>query len=365
MRRILDRAVLLLYCFSPVWVIQTGTSFLAAFLISVIYSCGSCCILQQKYRLILSCLCIALILVCPDLALFFPVFLYGMMEDSRRIPSCLFAVLSLWRVVTSYPWEILFLLAVGSLFSLLLNAHSSSCEALDQRLRQSQDDGREKNLLLKEKNQALLEKQDYEVYAATLRERNRIAREIHDNVGHMLSRSILLVGAAKAVNRQDCLLLPLNQLETTLNTAMTNIRESVHDLHDESLNLKAALTELTENFSFCPIRLDYEMGYEVPRSVKYSLICIVKEGLNNIMRHSNATRVHLTLREHPGLWQLILEDNGTAVCPEDESGLGLSGMKERVDSLGGLIQIQKEQGFRIFIIIPKKGDDPYDYRADY
>jgi signal transduction histidine kinase len=43
-----------------------------------------------------------------------------------------------------------------------------------------------------------MEKQDYEIYLATLRERNRIAREIHDNVGHMLSRSILQIGALKA-----------------------------------------------------------------------------------------------------------------------------------------------------------------------
>ena len=54
---------------------------------------------------------------------------------------------------------------------------------------------------LQKKNKALQEKQNYEIYAATLRERNRIAREIHDNVGHLLSRTILLTGAAKTLNR--------------------------------------------------------------------------------------------------------------------------------------------------------------------
>ena len=61
------------------------------------------------------------------------------------------------------------------------------------------DDSTEKNLLLEEKNHMLVEKQNYEIYTATLKERNRIAREIHDNVGHLLSRSILITGAAKAV----------------------------------------------------------------------------------------------------------------------------------------------------------------------
>ena len=48
-----------------------------------------------------------------------------------------------------------------------------------------------------------MEKQDTEIYLATLKERNRIAREIHDNVGHMLSRSILMVGALKTVNQAE------------------------------------------------------------------------------------------------------------------------------------------------------------------
>ncbi len=67
----------------------------------------------------------------------------------------------------------------------------------------------EHTLLLSEKNKALLEKQDYEIYAATLRERNRIAREIHDNVGHVLSRSILMTAACKPIKKMILLILCL------------------------------------------------------------------------------------------------------------------------------------------------------------
>ena len=94
------------------------------------------------------------------------------------------------------------------------------------------------------KNRMLVEKQDYEIYAATLKERNRIAREIHDNVGHLLSRSILITGAAKALNASDTLSPVLDNLDHSLNQAMTSIRSSVHDLHDESLNLKEAAESL-------------------------------------------------------------------------------------------------------------------------
>ena len=157
----------------------------------------------------------------------------------------------------------------------------------------------------------LAEKQDYEIYAATLKERNRIAREIHDNVGHLLSRSILITGAAKAINASDALSPVLDDLDHSLNQAMTSIRTSVHDLHDESLNLKEAAESLTSDFTFCPVTLNYDMGFEVPREIKYCFISIVKEALSNVARHSNATLVQITMREHPALYQLCIEDNGT------------------------------------------------------
>ena len=233
---------------------------------------------------------------------------------------------------------------------------TNSYQNLVQKFKQTRDDSVELNLLLKEKNQVLLEKQDYEIYTATLKERNRIAREIHDNVGHMLSRSILLTGAIRTVNKDTALTLSLEQLETTLSSAMTSVRESVHDLHNDSIHLKEALTSLIEAFTFCPVSFEYDMGFEAPKAVKYCLIAIVKEALNNVMRHSNAKKVHITLREHPALYQLIIEDNGTLQPTYAEDGLGLLNMKERIATLNGQIQIQTENGFRIFITIPKRED---------
>lgn len=70
---------------------------------------------------------------------------------------------------------------------------------------------------------------------ATLNERNRIAREIHDNVGHLLSRSLLQVGALQVVNRDETVRQGLDTMRDTLSGAMDSIRRSVHDLHDESV----------------------------------------------------------------------------------------------------------------------------------
>lgn len=208
-------------------------------------------------------------------------------------------------------------------------------------------------------------KQDYEIYAATLKERNRIAREIHDNVGHLLSRSILITGAAKAINASDALSPVLNDLDHSLNQAMTSIRTSVHDLHDESLNLKEAAESLTSDFTFCPVTLNYDMGFEVPREIKYCFISIVKEALSNVARHSNATLVQITMREHPALYQLCIEDNGTLEeglsfsennreALFSSRGIGLSNMNDRLKILNGNLQITIQKGFRLFITIPKE-----------
>ena len=109
-----------------------------------------------------------------------------------------------------------------------------------------------------------------------MKERNRIAREIHDNVGHMLSRSILMVGALKTVNQDENLKVPMELLDQTLNEAMTNVRQSVHNLQDESVNLKEVMESLAEEFRFCPVQLTYDMGYDIPKEIKYSFIAIRK-----------------------------------------------------------------------------------------
>ena len=71
------------------------------------------------------------------------------------------------------------------------------------------------------------------------------------------------------------------------------------------------------------------------------------------MKHSNATHAYITFREHPGFYQLIIKDNGIVKSWNKENGLGLNNMIERVNSFNGNINIKAENGFEIFISIPK------------
>lgn len=309
----------------------------------------------------------------PDLLLFFPLLLYQTL--SAGLFPLAVVEFPFWGLLAfrfhKFP-EFLCLAGIfGFILAFFLWSHTRQYEILTRNFRQSRDDSEEHALLLSEKNKALLEKQDYEIYAATLRERNRIAREIHDNVGHVLSRSILMTAACKTINKNEALDPLLGNLEESLNGAMNSIRSSVHDLHDDAVNLEDAIKGLVKDFSFCPVTLTYDMSRQVPREVKYSLISITKEGLSNVMRHSNADSVNILLREHPALYQLCIEDNGTlgSKIPDIQTdadsnkmetvsgGIGLSNIRDRVKALGGTVQITQEKGFRIFVTIPKSGSN--------
>ena len=304
-----------------------------------------------------------------DLLLFFPLLLYQTL--SAELFPLAVAELPLWGFlvfqINRFPAVLCLLGIFGFILSFFLWLYAEKYQTLYQDFHQIRDDSEEHALLLSEKNKALLEKQDYEIYAATLRERNRIAREIHDNVGHVLSRSILMTAACKSINKNDALDPLLGNLEESLNSAMNSIRSSVHDLHDDAVDLEDAIKGLVKDFTFCPVNLTYDMSRQIPREVKYSLISITKEGLSNVMRHSNADSVKILLREHPALYQLCIEDNGTPGngIPDIQTeadinkekntsgGMGLSNIRDRAKALGGTVQITQENGFRIFVTIPK------------
>lgn len=223
-----------------------------------------------------------------------------------------------------------------------------------QVIHQTNDSKEELQMMMEAKNKELIRRQEDEIHMATLQERNRIAREIHDNVGHMLTRAILLTAAMKTqTNFQQS--EELTVLKQTLDTAMNEIRSSVHDLHDEAIDLKESIHSIIQNYSFCPIALDYDMEEEVEREIKVCFIAVIKEALSNTAKHSNATQVTILVREHPALYQLLIQDNGSKQEASKEHGIGIENMEERVKSLHGQISITNQNGYRIFISIPKKG----------
>lgn len=144
----------------------------------------------------------------------------------------------------------------------------------------SRDDSVELERLLKRRNRELKENLEYELRINTLNERNRIAREIHDNVGHILTRSLLRVGALNTVcpKEQEVLKSGLNILKDDLNTAMESIRKSVHGIRDESLDLRLELEKITAGLkNRFNTEVVYDMSDEIPVKIKSAFTAILKE----------------------------------------------------------------------------------------
>ena len=302
----------------------------------------------------------AAVFFLPEVLFFLPILIYFGVQN--RIPwmaAGAFPVI-VQAVSGVYTGEDMIWFALIAGLSVLLALRTGKIEKLQAQMIRMRDSSTELNLALQEKNRNLREKQDYEIYLATLRERNRIAREIHDNVGHMLSRSILQMGALGTIYKEEPLHGQLASVNDTLNQAMNSIRESVHDLHDDSVDLHQAVLEATKDMrESYRVEIDYDMSKAVPRNVKYCFIATVKEAMSNVMKHSDADRVDIVLREHPGFYRLFISDNGTVKTLRTqengaESGIGLYNMRERVEGLGGTIHFSDEQGFRIMISIRKQ-----------
>lgn len=298
-----------------------------------------------------------LCLFMPQFFAFLPLLLYDSVWFHKNVLS-IAVVLTAGYQLTQFNsiFTCLFFIMLH-IISVTFAIRTMNLNKLKVQLIKLHDTTKESKMELEERNQELIRKQDTEIYLATLKERNRIAREIHDNVGHMLSRSILMVGASIAVNRNKESDELLCGLKDTLSEAMNSIRLSVHDLHDGAIDLKTNVEQLVNEVSICKVELDYDMGNMVSRNVKYCFLSILKEAFSNIIKHSNATKVEVLLREHPGMYQLMIKDNGTGGNKTQGEGIGLTNMQDRVNALGGNITITSEKGFRIFVMIPRKQEE--------
>jgi len=353
MKKLADFAVLTVFCLGALFFVPSDAAAVSALLSTLILTALSAILESRKAALAIAAAWIALCFVNPDTALFAPLLVLQLF--SRRNAAACAAVLMFALIRSPLPITAgLFFIVTGGTFAVLLKLRSASLEDLRDRMISLRDESVVTERLLEQRNRSILKRQDSEILTATLLERNRIAREIHDNVGHMVSRSILMVGAMRAVNRQAPLEEMLSGLEQTLGSAMTSLRESVHDLRDQALNLEAGIRGLMDDFTFCETELSYECTHNPPREVKYSFLSIVKEALSNVMRHSDAKKVTVTMREHPGFYQLVISDDGSARAQPDETGMGLSNMRDRIRALGGSIRFLSTQGFRIHITVPRK-----------
>ena len=204
---------------------------------------------------------------------------------------------------------------------------------------------------------------------AHLSERTRIARDIHDNVGHLLTRAIMQTQAGRVVAQSKGdhgTEQVFDSVGKTLDQAMTTIRRSVHDLEDEGTDFASQMEDASSEASMGRLKIDLNNGIKTaPAPVCRCLATIVREALTNTVRHSSARSAQVILRDLPAFWQMVVQDDGGIQHSQPDSspikepglqrGMGLADMEARARALGGTANSgPNRQGWKVFVSLPKE-----------
>jgi len=191
-------------------------------------------------------------------------------------------------------------------------------------------------------------------------ERKRIARELHDQTSQDLAALMLSLDTcalALATDRPGSQ-QHLQTAKSIAETMLENTHRLINDLRPsllDDLGLAAAIAWYGERrLRPMGVELEFqcdEMEARLPPSLETALFRITQEALTNVVRHADASRVHVTLRVHGHTAFLNVRDNGrgfqepiTERTGAEEQGLGLRGMRERVTTLGGEMRVESEPG---------------------
>lgn len=199
---------------------------------------------------------------------------------------------------------------------------------------------------------------------ATMRERNRVAREIHDNLGHYLTVVNVQIEAAKTImaTQPEKAKDALDKAQNLTQEGLAAVRHSVSALRESPLanqTLAEALAQLVEEARetglVTELSSEGEPAERDPK-IELTLYRAVQEGLTNVRKHARASRVDIVLRYGPQETVLTLKDNGIGadLAQTSSSSFGLVGIEERVNLLNGRMHITTapQQGFQFTITLP-------------
>ena len=252
----------------------------------------------------------------------------------------------------------------AALVSALLATRGMRLAEARGQLYETEDELSDRLLTLRTRNHELEDAHSEASQIATLAERTRIAREVHDGVGHGLTRLIYQVAALRLVHRDDGrIAIELDGLQSGLDETMEAMRASVHALDDHATNLRIELDRLAARSPHARVSVKYGLRGTPNAAATRCLVAIAREALTNAERHAHARAATIYVREFPGLWQLAIENDGDMPLGSPdagelpERGLGLRSMRERVESLGGTFRTSFDaRRFQVFASIPRKAD---------
>lgn len=187
--------------------------------------------------------------------------------------------------------------------------------------------------------------QEVETLAANI-ERSRIAREIHDSMGHLLTTlDIQLEVAQKQYDRDRAQTRRAIDSAKELSTqCLQEVRYAVQSIRDSEFNLNQSILTLLDRMpNTWKIRADCRFP-PLPLQMSHQIYCITQEALTNAQKHAQATEVRVSGYADHQTIVLLITDNGAGFeVSEPRSGFGLRGMEERVQLMGGQLTLNSYQ----------------------
>lgn len=204
-------------------------------------------------------------------------------------------------------------------------------------------------------NLALRRAHDEIERVATIAERERIARDLHDLLGHTLSVVALKSELAARLAEAD----PeragqeMREVEQVARQALGEVREAVKGYRQQGL--AAELAQAGSALAAAGTELDGDLGpTQPPPRVEAVLALVLREALTNVLRHAEARLAKVRLRQDGQGWRLQVEDDGRGgpLVP----GQGLSGLRERVEEAGGVLELDDRSGLSMSVWLPEQPD---------
>jgi signal transduction histidine kinase len=245
----------------------------------------------------------------------------------------------------------LFFFGIGIAIAKVLEAEKKTQTLLDENRRQ--------NLLLEE-----YAKQIEKI--TLLEERNRLAKDLHDTIGHTYTSVIMGLDAASYLigTAPDKAKEQVDLLSNVMRNSLGEVRSHIHQIspsgerEDLSTQLKRIATEFALHTK---INIDFQQIGPQEKNISsqgiLTLIRILQESLTNAVRHGRATSIIITLREEETYMNLTIKDNGIGKS-DIKFGFGLNGMKERLESLQGGLKIEsnENEGTIVSCFLPVRVD---------
>jgi two-component system sensor histidine kinase DesK len=189
-------------------------------------------------------------------------------------------------------------------------------------------------------------------HLAKVAERERIARDLHDVLGHTLSVVVLKSELAGRLFDRDPTRArsEIREVEDVARKALSEVREAIRGYRAEGL--AAEIDRAFKTLESAGVTLVCEAKPPMLRATEETVLSlIVREAVTNIVRHAQATQCRLEFLKNSSGTSLLVEDDGCGGIRQE--GNGLRGMRERVESLGGRLQVNSDKGTRLFVEIPE------------